>query len=631
MPRLRKQLFRPIVVHYYDAAGRRVPKGTPGAKRKRERSDVVWARYRDEHGSTVSKSLDCTDWESAQKHLADLIVKVDRRRAGLGSAFDDFALVPLAEHLAEFRRHLEARANTAEYIDLTVARLRTAFDGCSFRLLRDLNDGRVAHWLHEARTYARPLELGTPLTIRCKGATAKSYRDIAAHFKVTVSTVEKWRRDGAPIARVTRKRAVPNDLEAIRAWRLDRETSVSRIGKSTSNHYVRALRSFGRWLVRARRLPDNPFEAMATVKASDDIRHQRRRLSQADFVRLIEATIERRVRGGRGAVFRGLDGTDRAMLYLVAADTGFRASELASLTEPSLQLDGEPMIRVEARYTKSKELAEQPIRDDLAAKLRGWLPTRGQGRQGRPDAAARLWPGTWHEEAADMLRRDLAAAGIPYRDGGRVFDFHALRHQFISSLVAAGVHPKAAQKLARHSKIGLTMDVYTHLELSEAAPALDKLPPLAWPASPGDESQRLRATGTDGKNAPSVALWEENRGREGPRLATEGQPHKTTKAVASNGFDDTKQQRGRRDSNPQPPDRQASGGQPDAVDAIGVANQPPDKAALRLRSERPPLAAGGHDSDAPPGSPDNELEQLLAKIEALPPHRRAELIRRAGG
>jgi hypothetical protein len=29
-----------------------------------------------------------------------------------------------------------------------------------------------------------------------------------------------------------------------------------------------------------------------------------------------------------------------------------------------------------------------------------------------------------------------------------VFDFHAIRHQFISSLAAAGVHPKTAQTLA---------------------------------------------------------------------------------------------------------------------------------------------------------------------------------------
>ncbi len=60
-----------------------------------------------------------------------------------------------------------------------------------------------------------------------------------------------------------------------------------------------------------------------------------------------------------------------------------------------------------------------------------------------------------------MIRHDLAAAGIPYRDEqGRVFDCHSMRHQFISMLAAAGVHPKTAQELARHSTITLTMDHY---------------------------------------------------------------------------------------------------------------------------------------------------------------------------
>jgi integrase len=77
-----------------------------------------------------------------------------------------------------------------------------------------------------------------------------------------------------------------------------------------------------------------------------------------------------------------------------------------------------------------------------------------------------------------MVRKDLAAAGIPYEEGGRLFDFHATRGQFISLLAAGGVHPKVAQVLARHSKITLTMDYYTHLDVLDVAGALDKLPEL---------------------------------------------------------------------------------------------------------------------------------------------------------
>src|SRR5262249_36144592 len=76
-------------------------------------------------------------------------------------------------------------------------------------------------------------------------------------------------------------------------------------------------------------------------------------------------------------------------------------------------------------------------------------------------------------------RRDLLAAGIPYEDDrGRLFDFHALRHTFLTHLTESRVHPKVAQVLARHSTIALTMDRYTHLAALDVAGDLGKLPDL---------------------------------------------------------------------------------------------------------------------------------------------------------
>ena len=92
-----------------------------------------------------------------------------------------------------------------------------------------------------------------------------------------------------------------------------------------------------------------------------------------------------------------------------------------------------------------------------------------------------------------MLRADLADAGIPYKDdAGRVADFHALRHTFITNLASGGVHPKTAQTLARHSDIALTMKRYSHSYQEQEIDALRKLPDLS-------ESSRqvARATGTD--------------------------------------------------------------------------------------------------------------------------------------
>ena len=77
-------------------------------------------------------------------------------------------------------------------------------------------------------------------------------------------------------------------------------------------------------------------------------------------------------------------------------------------------------------------------------------------------------PGSWADVGSEMIQKDLTEAELPYTDKqGRDFDFHALRHQFITCLSRAGVSLKAAQELARHSKPELTASTYTHLTIKD--------------------------------------------------------------------------------------------------------------------------------------------------------------------
>src|SRR5207253_9634172 len=105
------------------------------------------------------------------------------------------------------------------------------------------------------------------------------------------------------------------------------------------------------------------------------------------------------------------------------------------------------------------------------------------------------------KRGAEMLRGDLAAAGIPYAvegaDGPLYADFHALRHSYITALGRGGVYLRTAQELAGHSSPVLTAR-YSHRRLYDLAGAVEKLPRFL--PTDGDESreQRLPATGTDG-------------------------------------------------------------------------------------------------------------------------------------
>jgi len=141
---------------------------------------------------------------------------------------------------------------------------------------------------------------------------------------------------------------------------------------AASNDHVAALKNFGNWLIRTRpkRWPENPFSGMAKLNSEGDVRLERRPASSEELPKLLTAAAN-------GKPFRGLTGEDRVALYLVATETGFRASELASLTVASLNLSAEiPTIAVEAAVSKRRRRDVQPIRCELAVRLKTWLAAK---------------------------------------------------------------------------------------------------------------------------------------------------------------------------------------------------------------------------------------------------------------
>ena len=159
------------------------------------------------------------------------------------------------------------------------------------------------------------------------------------------------------------------------------------------------------------------------------------------------------------------------MLYRVAMETGLRRADLSTLKPSSFDFDSpETTVRVEASNVKNRKTTIQVIRPELVAELRRWF------QEAEIASESPLWP-KLTDKTAEMLKRDLEAVGIPYvDDAGLYADFHALRHSFISLLAAGNVHPKLAQRLARHSDINLTMSRYSHTLLADEADALNSLP-----------------------------------------------------------------------------------------------------------------------------------------------------------
>ena len=107
---------------------------------------------------------------------------------------------------------------------------------------------------------------------------------------------------------------------------------------------------------------------------------------------------------------------------------------------------------------------------------------------------------SWRRHAAEMVRHDLKDAReawlqsiqdahqqaeaeqsdyLAYRDAeGRYADFHALRHSFITMVGKAGVSPREAMELARHSDMRLTMKTYTDTAQLPLAATVRRLPSI---------------------------------------------------------------------------------------------------------------------------------------------------------
>lgn len=278
--------------------------------------------------------------------------------------------------------------------------------------------------------------------------------DTPKHINHTLGVIERLLKD----AGISSLAEIQADRIVAALGRLRVKTSAR-----TSNHARAAVLGWVRFLADNTRIREIP-SGLARIRAANervDKKLVRRALSEAELFRLCVAAA------GSDTTIRGLNGTDRSVLYRLAWETGFRAAELASLTPSSFDFfdPDDPTVTIEASYSKHRRADRQPLPTTAPAWLKPWL----EGRQ----PGDRLFPRL--ARTAELLRADLAAAGIEPTTADGVIDFHALRASAITHWVMSGMNPKLAQRLARHSTITLTLDRYAKTTDADARAALDRL------------------------------------------------------------------------------------------------------------------------------------------------------------
>ena len=461
-----------------------------GSKRVRMQADTYTAKFRDADGLLVEVATGCRDKAAAQARLRELEQRAERVRRGVMRPeeleTEDFQSVPMTQHVKEYLDELKGRGVNAVRIKTSGTYLTNDCEGCGFKYLRDLNADKLRKWLK-----------------RQPGISAAVYN---------------WH----------------SSLWVAFGWWL---TGKRLNGKRVS-------------LTGERRLTVNPFEGFGKLDQRADKRRTARALTVDEMRRLLDHAQRRPVADAL-TVRRGKNtgqplakltdkrraelehvGMERALIYKTAILTGLRANELRTLHVADLSFGDVPFLVLRSANEKNRKGSTVPLRDDLATELREWVKGKPKGAEVFKVPAGLL----------RIMNRDLVAAGIDKIDErGRRVHLHALRHSTGTHLSTAGVSPRTAQAVMRHSDIALTMNTYTDEGLLDAAGAVQRLPHLPLSVAPDVAPTRGNHSRNSHKNTQSAGCDDTHT--------------KTQKAQEKRGLNES----GRCDSNTRPlrPERSA--------------------------------------------------------------------------
>ncbi len=96
-----------------------------------------------------------TDRAASQARLTEIAKREERKDAGIIEKCDDHLRTKLDEHLAAYRRHLEAEGDVADHVQLTIRHCEMAFVGIGATFILDVTAEQLADWLHKRRKGGR--------------------------------------------------------------------------------------------------------------------------------------------------------------------------------------------------------------------------------------------------------------------------------------------------------------------------------------------------------------------------------------------------------------------------------------------------------------------------------------------
>lgn len=174
--------------------------------------------------------------------------------------------------------------------------------------------------------------------------------------------------------------------------------------------------------------------------------------------------------------------------YVLVLVLGFRRGEVLGLTWRSVDLDGGE-ITVEHQLQRiNRQLVHDETKTEASTATLplpqicvAALKLRREAQERARKAAGELWTDsdfvftTRYGTPIEPRNFNRSFAARSAHAGVRRIRLHDTRHTCGSLLAALDVHPRIAMQILRHSKIAVTMEVYTHIPSEATRRALRKL------------------------------------------------------------------------------------------------------------------------------------------------------------
>ena len=281
--------------------------------------------------------------------------------------------------------------------------------------------------------------------VEIDGAIDDYLDHLSSERGVARNTMEAYARDLAAFAGFLARRGVQAVARIGPAEMRGHVAALAERGLSPRSQAraLAAVHGFVRFLVRERRLPDDPAAKLRIRRPPPRLP---RALGKGEAATLVAAPAEQERNGLR----------DRALLELLYA-CGLRVSELATLRGEQLNLQA-GFVTVAGKGGKERVVPlgraaraalEAYLRAPRGRQLRGRAsPFVFVGRQGRALTRQAIWK---------IVRRRALAAGLDVR----VFP-HMMRHTFATHLLTGGADLRVVQTLLGHAEVGTTQ-IYTHV------------------------------------------------------------------------------------------------------------------------------------------------------------------------